>query len=197
MYDVTTELLLNGKATRYRVLSNGGPVSFGKALDLLRNDGEFRSYLTELLNQSTYTAFRWETPHLQTTTRSDDFEFVLLDNPSFTKRKTDTETYKSYFAPTHDENGIVSFANLSGDATLIVPSPRTSEDAYGHFATFLRNAPELQIDAMWQKIGEVVHRMVSDRPIWLSTAGGGVAWLHVRVDSTPKYYGYAPYRNAK
>jgi hypothetical protein len=196
MYDVTTEDLQNEKATRYRVLSNGGPISYGEALDLLRNDGDFRSYLTEQLNKSAYTAFRWETPQIQTKTRSRDFEFVLLDNPSFIKRKTDSETYKSYFAATHDENGIVSFANLSGDATLIVPSPRTSEDAYGHFASFLRNAPLSQTDALWQKIGEVVLRMVSDRPLWLSTAGGGVAWLHVRLDSTPKYYGYAPYRNA-
>ncbi len=27
-----------------------------------------------------------------------------------------------------------------------------------------------------------------------STAGGGVSWLHVRLDSWPKYYGYAPYK---
>ncbi len=197
MYEATTELLLNGKATRYRVLSKGDPLTHGEALDLLRDDGDFRSFLTAQLNQSPYTAFRWETPQIQTKTRSRDFEFVLLDNPSFTKRKTDTETYKSYFATTHDENGIVSFANLSGDATLIVPSPRTSDDAYGHFASFLRKAPVLQIDALWQKIGEMVVGMVSDRPLWLSTAGGGVAWLHVRLDSTPKYYGYASYRDAK
>jgi hypothetical protein len=120
----------------------------------------------------------------------------LLDYPSFATRKTDSETYKSYFAKPQDENGIVSFTNLSGDATLIVPSPRTNEDAYGHFAVFLRKAPVLQIDALWQKIGDVLLRLVSNRPLWLSTAGGGVAWLHVRLDSTPKYYGYAPYRNA-
>jgi hypothetical protein len=197
MFDATTELLLNGRAARYRVHSNGSPVSHGEALDLLRNDGGFRSYLTELLNQSAYTAFRWETPHIQTTTRSRDFEFVLLDNPSFTNRQTDAGTYRSYFAAKHDENGIVTFANLSGDAMLIVPSPRTSEDAYGHFASFLRKAPVSQIDALWQKIGDVVLGMVSDRPLWLSTAGGGVAWLHVRIDSTPKYYGYSPYRNTK
>lgn len=197
MYKVTAELLHNGNATRYRVLSNGVAMSYGDALDLLRNDHEFRSCLAKQLSQSNYSAFRWETPCIQTRTLSRDFEFVLLDYPSFTKRNTDAETYKSYFAATHDENGIVSFANLSGDATLIVPSPRTSEDAYGHFASFLRKAPLLQIDALWQKIADVVLGMVSDRPLWLSTAGGGVAWLHVRLDTTPKYYGFAPYRNAK
>ena len=197
MYFATTEPLLKGQATRYRVRSKDGPVSYGEALNLLLDDGDFRSFLTGQLNRSPYTAFRWETPALQLKTRSRDFEFVLLDNPSFTQRQTDTETYKSYFAPTGDENGIVSFANLSGDATLIVPSPRTTADAYGHFAAFLRKAPALQIDALWQRIGSIVLGMLSDRPLWLSTAGGGVAWLHVRLDSTPKYYGYAEYRNAK
>ena len=197
MYENIAELLNDGKVTRYRVLSNGVTLSYGDALTLLRDNREFRAYLSAQLNQSPYSAFRWETPHICAGNRSRDFEFVLLDYPSFSTRKTDPEAYKSYFAKSDDENGIVSFANLSGDATLIVPSPRTNGNAYGHFAAFLRNAPELQIDALWQTIGEVVLANVSDRPLWLSTAGGGVAWLHVRLDSTPKYYGFAPYRNAK
>ncbi len=197
MYDATTELLLDGKATRYKVLSNKRPLTYADALELLRNDSDFRTFMTAQLKQSEYTAFRWETPHIQTATSSRNFEFVLLDNPSFTQRRTDAETYKAYFAAASDENGIVSFTNLGGDATLVVPSPRTNEDAYGHFASFSRNAPVLQVDALWQKIAGTVLGMVSDRPIWLSTAGGGVAWLHVRIDSTPKYYGYAPYRSTK
>ena len=32
-------------------------------------------------------------------------------------------------------------------------------------------------------------------PVWVSTAGAGVSWLHVRLDDRPKYYGYQPYRN--
>lgn len=32
------------------------------------------------------------------------------------------------------------------------------------------------------------------RPVWLSTAGMGVSWLHVRLDARPKYYGFAAYR---
>ena len=29
---------------------------------------------------------------------------------------------------------------------------------------------------------------------WLSTEGSGVPWLHVRMDSSPKYYHYDAYR---
>jgi hypothetical protein len=30
--------------------------------------------------------------------------------------------------------------------------------------------------------------------LWLSTAGMGVSWLHVRLDSSLKYYGYKPFK---
>ena len=28
------------------------------------------------------------------------------------------------------------------------------------------------------------------KPVWLSTSGMGVAWLHFRLDQRPKYYTY-------
>ncbi len=39
---------------------------------------------------------------------------------------------------------------------------------------------------MTQRIGAM--------PVWLSTAGAGVSWLHVRLDTRPKYYHHGPYR---
>lgn len=33
-------------------------------------------------------------------------------------------------------------------------------------------------------------------PFWLSTAGMGVSWLHVRLDERPKYYRFQEYRSA-
>lgn len=34
----------------------------------------------------------------------------------------------------------------------------------------------------------------SNRAVWFSTSGLGIAWLHFRLDSTPKYYSFAPYK---
>ena len=120
------------------------------------------------------------------------FEFVLINSPWFCSRQTDTKVFENYF--TEDDQGIVKFANLSGDAMLIVPSPRIDTDAYGHLAAFIRQAPSSQVDALWRMVGTTGKSLVGDIPVWLSTAGGGVAWLHVRLDSYPKYYGYSPYR---
>ena len=39
-------------------------------------------------------------------------------------------------------------------------------------------------------------RRLGTAPVWLSTAGAGVSWLHVRLGDRPKYYGHAPYRQA-
>ena len=41
---------------------------------------------------------------------------------------------------------------------------------------------------------DAVAARLSDRPLWLSTSGAGVAWLHVRLDDRPKYIQHAPYR---
>jgi hypothetical protein len=84
--------------------------------------------------------------------------------------------------------------NLGGDAILIVPCPVAEPSAYGHLAAFVRLAPERQRQALWQSVGEAMARRVGARPVWLSTAGAGVSWLHVRLDDRPKYYGYGPYR---
>ena len=84
----------------------------------------------------------------------------------------------------------------AGDATLVVPSPRGPDAAYGHLAAFVRGASEAQNHALWEAVGEAVEERLNQRPLWLSTAGGGVSWLHVRLDARPKYYAYRPYAEA-
>lgn len=183
--------------TRYFVHDDGQPISYAAAIARWRTDELFRSFFTKLLAESPFSAFRWETPALSLNTQNHDFQFVLLDAPSFADRRTDSHTFKSKFT-TGDENcGIVRFSNLSADATMVVPSPRAEFNAYGHLAAFLRCAPENQIDALWRVIGETAVSMLGKTPFWLNTAGGGVAWLHVRFDSRPKYYGFTLYKNGE
>jgi len=79
---------------------------------------------------------------------------------------------------------------------MVVPCPIAEPSAYGHLAAFVRQAPEPQWHALWQTVGAAMTRRIGSRPVWLSTAGAGVSWLHVRLDDRPKYYGYAPYRSA-
>ena len=52
--------------------------------------------------------------------------------------------------------------------------------------------------ALWRAEGEEVstHMLLETSPLWVSTAGLGAPWLHVRLDSRPKYYRFSSYRNA-
>ena len=77
---------------------------------------------------------------------------------------------------------------------LVVPAPVAEESCYTHLARFLRDAPRLQVDAFWRSAGLAMQDRISSAPTWLSTAGLGVSWLHLRLDSRPKYYRHQPYR---
>jgi len=67
----------------------------------------------------------------------------------------------------------------------------------GTISSFLRSASRDRVVDLWAVVGREVNRRVSGVQLWVSTAGLGVSWLHVRLDSRPKYYRYNPYRIPK
>ena len=188
------EPLNNGHGFKVAVSSDTSPVTYAEVLQLWQSDQDFRAFFIGLLTSSPYAAFRWETPSLTIATANRPFEFVLLDSPSLA-RNPEPEVFAEHFdkaAP----NGVVEFANLGGDAILVVPCPEGPPADYGHLGAFIRQAPDPQKHALWQRVGAAMQRRLNSQPVWLSTAGGGVSWLHVRLDDRPKYYGYGPYRNS-
>jgi len=193
MWTASNERLsgVNGQRFELRIAARRATVT-----DVLRgweHDEAFRSFFNSLLAGSPYRAFRWETPAVTSATLSQPFEFVLLDSPGLA-RSPDPQPFVEYFQ--HARDSVAVFANLGGDATMVVPTPVASSDAYGHLAAFTRLAPESQRDALWQAVGKAMVERISETPVWLSTAGAGVSWLHVRLDDRPKYYGFAPYRRS-
>lgn len=78
---------------------------------------------------------------------------------------------------------------------MVAPCPDGSFDG-ASISTFLRSASAENIGALWSQVGEEVSKKVNDKPTWISTAGLGVPWLHVRLDERPKYYRYEPYRRS-
>lgn len=118
---------------------------------------------------------------------------LLVDSPGLAGMAPEPDAFASRFTP---GQAVATFANLGGDAVLVVPAPHGPPDAYAHLAAFARRAPPAQQHALWQAVGEAVARRLSAAPLWLSTSGLGVAWLHVRLDARPKYYTHAPYRSA-
>jgi hypothetical protein len=192
MWTSRSEELTEARGLRFVVELDAKPATFADVLQGWQHDAAFRSMFNALLANAPFSAFRWETPPVTLTTLTRPFESVLLDSPRLARRP-DPEAFAEHFSGS-PEAGVVAFPNLSGDAILIVPYLNTTPSAYGHLASFVREAPEAQRHALWQLVGEAMARRVGAKPVWLNTAGGGVSWLHVRLDDQPKYYGFGPYR---
>ncbi len=178
---------------RYSITEDGLPTSYGDVLALWQESLAFQSFFVSLLVDSPFAAFRWETPPISSTTTSRAFEFVLIDSPELSRR-SDDKAFEDHFTADDAHEGIVSFQNLGKDATLVVPSPRAAVGEYAHLASFLRSVPAAQRHALWRTVGSCAQQALTKRPLWISTAGAGVSWLHVRLDSWPKYYQYDAYK---
>jgi hypothetical protein len=91
---------------------------------------------------------------------------------------------------------------LGNDALLVVPCrPQNAEnlDIYTHLANFMRMGKEEHIREFWIEVAQKMERRLIEKrgkKLWLSTCGLGIFWLHMRLDSIPKYYSNVKYRNA-
>ncbi len=194
MWTFRSEELAYTRGLRFAVNLDARPAT---VLDIVRAwqlNADFRAQFSAFLAEAPYNAFRLETPPVTTTTAVRPFEFVLLDSPGLARRP-EPEAFAEYFG-VGATTGVVEFRNLGGDAIMVVPCPVADPSAYGHLAAFVRHAPERQRQSLWQTVGEAMARRIGTKPVWLSTAGAGVSWLHVRLDDRPKYYGYGPYRQS-
>ncbi len=184
------ELLAGGRIQQVALLAGERPFSYADIIQKWQSDNAFRDFFIDLLAQAPFVAYYWETPPITQATLKRPFECVFVNAPSLANVPAQRRAFANYF----NDNSVVDFPNLGGDAHLVVPCPQNPGDAFAHLATFSRNAPLAQQHQFWQRVGLAVANAVGQRPLWVSTSGLGVYWLHVRLDSRPKYYTYQPYR---
>ena len=194
MWAAQSEDLPNVRCLRFAVTRDSRPANVAEVVRAWQDDARFRSFFNGLLADAPFTAFRWETPAVTIETVAQPFEFVLLDCPDLARRP-EPEAFAEHFGSA--VAGIAAFPNLGGDAIMVVPTPIADPSAYGHLASFVRLAPEHQRHALWESVGQAMSRRLGGKPVWLSTAGGGVSRLHIRLDDHPKYYGFAQYRQRR
>src|SRR5262249_40112366 len=140
-----------------------------------------------------FAAVFWETPPRLPGDSALPFECMVLDAPSLGRMRPDRTSFAGQFGA--DGPDVAAFMNLGGDAELLAPRQKDPDVDYTHLAGFLRTAPAEHIRAFWSATGEAADRWSRrGRPFWISTSGLGVGWLHVRLDTRPKYYTHAPYR---
>lgn len=183
--------VLDAATTRWAVEDAGSrPRSFGDVIEGWRLDCGFRAAWCAALRDVAFRAYAWECPPVTERTLSRAFECVFVDSPALEAMPPEPEAFAGHFRPGREA---ATFGNLGGDATLVAPCPESGDADYAHLARFTATAPAARQAALWQAVGAAMGKRVGERPVWLSTAGLGVGWLHVRLDDRPKYYRHAAY----
>ena len=193
MWEARSQAVPSG--TRIEIFDDDAQLSFREFLVLLGNNSDFASWYSELIAGCQFEAFFWELPPLTAETIQNGAEFVIIESATLSTLRPDPIPFQSHFS---DQQGldVIEFSNLGGDALLVVPTPIGSLDSYAHLAAFLRTAPREQVVSLWRVAAKMVFENLGSTPKWLSTAGLGVSWLHLRLDTRPKYYKFSPYKDA-
>ncbi|MEM9986985.1 MAG: hypothetical protein AAF804_17980, partial [Bacteroidota bacterium] len=170
-----------GRVLRYELFDGKSPLTQAQVTRAWVEDPDFVQWWSDLLASVDFKAFFWELPPQTLTTQNQAFEFVLVDSPALAAIYADQSAFAPHFARAKGDL-VLSFGNLGGDAQLVVPTPRQGKLAYPHLAAFLRRAAVDQQLALWQRLGKEITQHLSGNPLWISTSGLGVYWLHLRLD---------------
>ena len=194
VYSTEITQLKGGRVSNFRLLRDGESLTWLDVMDRWQNDASFRRFFISVLADAPFSTYFWETPPVTSTTTDREFEFVIVDSPQLAEVRTDERAFTNHFSSAQADASVIEFPNLGGDATLVVPCPLGPLSAYAQLATFVRLALDEQQHQLWTMVGAALERQLGARPLWLSTSGLGIYWLHIRLDSAPKYYTHDPYR---
>lgn len=156
------------------------------------HDEAFRAFFIAELAASDYPAFFWEMPPVERATLSNPFECAVIGGEALGRIAADEADFAEHLNA--GSALVTAFRNLGGDALLIAPRKISGAECYGHVAAFLRRAPPGQQHALFRLLAlKTEELLVEGGRFWISTSGLGVPWVHVRLDSYPKYYQHHPY----
>jgi hypothetical protein len=187
----------SGDVLRFRLHRDDVQLRWSEVIQGWQDDSAFRSFFIALLADAPFPAYFWESPPVSGDSIDQDFEFVLANSPQLADIRTDKHAFTDHFSSLRSGVSVIDFANLGGDATLVVPCPGEPLSAYSQIAAFSRGANDDQQHKLWASVGATFEHMIGRQPVWLSTSGLGVYWVHLRLDSSPKYYTHEPYRELR
>ncbi len=191
LWQTNLEFSKDGQVTKIKISANGIVLKFPQVFSLWEKSEAFQIFYNNTLASSKYPGFFWEIKPMNQHWENETFEFVLINSAALPKIFANPQPFQEHFQTT---DSIITFPNLGGDAQLIVPTPISDQTNYPHFAQFVRNAPDLQKNKLWEIVSLEYQKRLNEKPQWLSTSGLGVYWLHLRIDSRPKYYHFQEYK---
>jgi len=148
--------------------------------------------IQEAISRPNLEKIYFNCPPLTSDDLDNPVEFAILDAPL--RSSTDVESFKDKFV---GKSVVTSFNNFNADSLMVCPIPEEGQDVdiYSSLAPFIRSAPIKQQIAFWARVAKDLDTLISERTVWMNTAGDNVSFLHLRLDSKPKYYHYEKYEN--
>ena len=186
----TADTAVLDRAVRYRLCESGAAMSWRQVIDRWA-DAAFADWFGALLAGSSWPAFFWECPPVTAAALDARYEFVLTRSDGLARARPDPAPFSGQFRA---GELAVGFPNLGRDAFLVAPCPGPATPHSAHLAAFVRGAGAAANRALWLEVSMAARAELDERPLWISTSGLGVYWVHVRLDRRPKYYTHAPYR---
>ncbi|HEX3663973.1 MAG TPA: hypothetical protein VHU23_01910 [Rhizomicrobium sp.] len=196
MWTLERAIIREGESEKLALSRNGASVSFAEIIAAWRQDKEFRDFFIRELAAIRFPAYFWEMPPVRRDMIGRSYEFVVVRSDALADMHPDPDAFSGKFRDV--TRSVATFRNLGGDALLLAPRPSGEAAHYTHLAAFLRGAPAQQRHDLFVFLAEAIDRELlrTASPIWISTSGLGVGWLHIRLDSVPKYYQHRPYAQA-
>lgn len=181
-------------------------VTFDDFLEKIVIDDEFRDdFLGILKNGTDFNNYRIEFPATSQQTygeTANPFEFILMKSDASNQNNRQLTKPSDCNSETI-ENINVRIKDEQFDSTLVFPCPQSINDKkYAQLATFVHNSPEKAIlvfeEAADQLLENLQNEEMSQAKWYLSsavTSGDKIKnWIHFRVDPSPKFYQYKPYK---
>ena len=131
--------------------------------------------------------FQWNTSALKDDGNT-DFLQRFRTNPELPAKQNKKDFKKNFDLSKNKNKVVISFPNLNGDTILVVPMPIRGIN-YATLRDFIDNALEQQQIIFWKYVAKEARRAMEKwGKSWISVHGLGVAYTHVRISQSPKYY---------
>lgn len=182
----------------YRINQNDQFLTYENFYQNIRTSDELINEIISILKLNPFKAYYLEFNPVSCDLLSETiFEFVVTKTTGFVN-KTDITTFGELNLNTKS-NDIYIFNNLSKTSILISPcyNHKYNINVYNNICTFMRSSNlEQQILLLKNSFFQYLTQLQKNKNklLWLSTHGKGVGWLHIRIDNSPKYQSYLPYK---
>lgn len=115
------------------------------------------------------------------------YEEKIIECPILNNLHQNIIPFENYIYA-HYDKAVTSFYNSSRTAKLVIPIPQSDKN-FTTLKDFIDNASENHQKQFWKCVAYEIRQMNKlHKKIWVSTHGLEVGYLHVRIDTYPKYY---------